>query len=467
DSYTLQKRNDSSIVAEFEMKNDSGLYTLKQLDGKYRNKTTVVFIEKKDGSRLSFFAKVIEDLSIPGSETVMDELHYRNIPGLFNGMIFYYTLDRQFVNGERYVNGVRTGSVSFKETASGIKVNSKGVNNVVAPCTITDFYSYNCQKLPSGELIDCVYHYLGSVESGNCHGDGDGGSGGYGGDGSGGGVPADPKPCIPAKPNTVDMTEVVKNGKLVIQSMPAPGTGGGTTPTPTPVPCPTTPPRVTPVNNQEFLNQIDDSKLKPCMQSVLARLKNLSGNNVADIIQKFAGTTPGYNWVMKSGSTGSAAAITNSTYNRLTGTVTTTFDATQVSSGSDLAIAKTILHESVHSYLIAYFGSDQNAATKTYPQLYNEWLNAKDANVAHHDEIVRSFMSNIGASLKAYGISQGYKLTDQFYNDLAWGGLQETSTFKKLSQTDKDRIINTIMGEQSGTDSNGDYATPKGKSSGC
>ncbi|WP_229704718.1 hypothetical protein, partial [Mucilaginibacter phyllosphaerae] len=203
------------------------------------NKTTVVFIEKKDGSRLSFFAKVIEDLSIPGSGTVLDELHYRNIPGLFNGMIFYYTLDRQFVNGERYVNGVRTGSVSFNEATGGVRINSIKTNSAAAPCTITDFYSYNCQQLPSGELIDCRYKYIGTITT--CD-DGDGGGYGYGGDGSGGGVPADPKPCIPAKPNTVDMTEVVKNGKLVIQSMPAPGTGGGTTPTPTPVPCPTTPP---------------------------------------------------------------------------------------------------------------------------------------------------------------------------------------------------------------------------------
>lgn len=29
DTYTLQKRKDSSIVAEFDMKNDTGLYILK------------------------------------------------------------------------------------------------------------------------------------------------------------------------------------------------------------------------------------------------------------------------------------------------------------------------------------------------------------------------------------------------------------------------------------------------------
>ncbi|MBD1387057.1 hypothetical protein IDJ75_17355 [Mucilaginibacter rigui] len=205
------------------------------------------------------------------------------------------------------------------------------------------------------------------------------------------------------------------------------------------------------------------------MQTVLANLKNLSGNSVADIIQKFSGNTPGYNWIMKDGNLGgTTAANTSPTYDRLKYNVTTTFDASVVSNGSDLAFAKTILHESIHAYLVTTLNTDPANFNKTYAQLLNDYNgNGWDANATHHDEMVRGFIGDIGASLKAYGVSQGYHLTDQFYNDLAWGGLQETNAFKNLPVADRNRILNVIIGEQSGTDMNLNPVTPKGKPSGC
>jgi hypothetical protein len=52
-TYTLQRRSDSAIIAEFDIKNDTGLYTLKKLSVgdtvKYANRTTVTFIKFKNG----------------------------------------------------------------------------------------------------------------------------------------------------------------------------------------------------------------------------------------------------------------------------------------------------------------------------------------------------------------------------------------------------------------------------------
>lgn len=102
-------------------------------------------------------------------------------------------------------------------------------------------------------------------------------------------------------------------------------------------------------------DQINDSNLKPCMQKILADLKNLTNGKVSQIIQKFSGTTPGYNWEMKDGALPSSEnAGTSPSYDRATGTVTTTFDSQKFTNASDLSIARTILHESVYAYLITY-----------------------------------------------------------------------------------------------------------------
>jgi len=110
------------------------------------------------------------------------------------------------------------------------------------------------------------------------------------------------------------------------------------------------------------------------MQLILTDIKNLSNGSVAGIIQKFSGNDPGYNWNMKDGTLpANVNAQTTSGYDRTTGTVTTTFDSQKFSNASDLSIARTILHESVHAYLVAYFENnrgDQNAFAKSYPELY-------------------------------------------------------------------------------------------------
>jgi len=64
----------------------------------------------------------------------------------------------------------------------------------------------------------------------------------------------------------------------------------------------------------------------------------------------------------------------------------------------------------------------------------------------------------IAVALEEYGISKGHKLSSQFYNDLAWGGLTHTGAFDALgnpiettwfqtavpSSTDRKRIVDNI-----------------------
>ena len=82
-------------------------------------------------------------------------------------------------------------------------------------------------------------------------------------------------------------------------------------------------------SNANFDNTIDDSALKPCMTAVLNGIRGLSSGRIADIIQKFAGQTPGYNWNVQNGTLPTGTNGSTTSYNKTTNSVTTTFDASQ------------------------------------------------------------------------------------------------------------------------------------------
>jgi len=213
--------------------------------------------------------------------------------------------------------------------------------------------------------------------------------------------------------------------------------------------------------------QIDDTQLQPCMQVIMTNLKNLT-KGVGQIVTTFAGNTPRYNWKTQHGTlSNNQNAFTSQQYNSSTGTVTTTFDTNKFGNASDLSVARTMLHESVHAYLVAFFKNDPLAASKSYSQLLQDYYQTQDANFAHHQEMARNFVNNLALALQEFGSNNGYNNPLQFYTDLAWGGLEGTTYFANLSQTDKNRIGNIILIELTGKDSNGNTKPQKGNNAGC
>ncbi len=225
--------------------------------------------------------------------------------------------------------------------------------------------------------------------------------------------------------------------------------------------------------NNQF--SIDQTALKECMKKIVDSLKKSTKGNVAAIIQQFAGETPGYNWTLKDGTLSSSwNAETSGKYNRTTGTVTTIFDSKKFAASSDLSVARTVLHEFVHAYLLAYFFTNQMVARETYSEYYEEYIKHKNrsANTLQHNEIARNFVGYIGEALREYGDRMGYTFAsqaekEQYYNDLAWGGLTDTAAFRALNTSDKNRIEDVISSELAGINRFGDPKPAKGSVSGC
>ena len=81
--------------------------------------------------------------------------------------------------------------------------------------------------------------------------------------------------------------------------------------------------------------------------------------------------------------------------------------------------------------------------------------------------MVRDFTKDVALALEEYATSKGYTFNKQFYEDMAWGGLEDTNAFKNLPFSDRKRISNTIKIELNGIDDLGNIQTQKGAKSGC
>ncbi|MBE8712681.1 hypothetical protein [Sphingobacterium hungaricum] len=142
-----------------------------------------------------------------------------------------------------------------------------------------------------------------------------------------------------------------------------------------------------------FNEKIDDEELPDCMEEVLNSLRKLSGNSVADIIQKFAGEVPGYNLKfaqeLKNGADGlTRVAWVNNVIKD--GYVTINFNTNRdvLKNVTDMATATTILHESVHAFLYTYYKDDPKSATATYPELFKKYIFKKagiNSNTTQHN----------------------------------------------------------------------------------
>ena len=414
-SYTLQKRQDSSIVAEFNMKNDTGLFSLKPVNPgdtiKFINKTTVTFITFKNGSRLNFFTKIIEDLTAPGKHSVMNNLHYNQIPSGFTGEILYYTLDLNFINGIHYTNGAIDETVTVLPPGSGqtTSVNSLQPNESET-CTLVPIYQTYCEwggtpDDPYKEPHGCTTSVVGTTIECSGTPSGGGTAGGDTGGGSGAGSTT-PVPCTPPTSNPVTV-ESVSNGHLTINvQQPPPGGGsgsGGTTPQPCP---PTTAPPVVP--------NITNNVKNPCLNAMVnATISANVSNQINSLIQNVFGSSTTLNITFVDvNDLGSADGYSNLNGGLVNGklNVQIQLDNTHLPNYSQQYIARVIMHEALHAYL-TYMGTSESQ---------------------QHESMIVNYVTVMAASLQQ--MFPGLSSSDA--QNLALGGLQLTTTFQNTIEND-------------------------------
>lgn len=217
---------------------------------------------------------------------------------------------------------------------------------------------------------------------------------------------------------------------------------------------------------------ITNTALKPCMQDIMTDIKKLANGNIGNIIKVFSNNDNSlYNWKLVDGTLPpNTNAQTSQRFDAVTKTVTTTFDGQKFLDASDLSMARTIIHESIHAYLINHFRVDPATANAAFPQLVQDYANqvyGGNANAIQHDQFVRSYVTEIAIALAEFDILRGYNNQWSFYEDLAWGGLEGTPSFANLSSQDQQRIRDRVLVELTGKDSNGTPQAQVGRDGGC
>ncbi len=198
DTGVKYKLDDSTNVTEFSVKSDSALIALDAIEGNrnsYNNKTTAVFIEKKNGVKIYFFMKAIEDRSDSNTPTTLANLHYRKVPSSFTGLIMFFSFDRKFLNGYTYAQGSIAGRVSFNALPSQKQVQSVSARKKISTDNCGYFlnlYRVVCEwagtsEDPYQDFHGCANTFIGSVFI-QCSGGG-GGTTSPGGTGDGGNNP--------------------------------------------------------------------------------------------------------------------------------------------------------------------------------------------------------------------------------------------------------------------------------------
>lgn len=198
-----------------------------------------------------------------------------------------------------------------------------------------------------------------------------------------------------------------------------------------------------PSNSAGIKDVLADKNLK----QILADVLKIKKGKIGEILGKFLSNTSHWVWVINEG--GLPENINGQTELTSDG-VLTILDYDKLQNATNLSVARTMIHEMIHAYLMLYFRYDGRNATMDYPAILNAWVTSKnpDYNKIQHDEMERSFIDEIALALDEYSETAGLNNVDKYvYTDLAWGGLNFQNNIQLTSQIKK-RIQNRLLAEQ-------------------
>lgn len=221
--------------------------------------------------------------------------------------------------------------------------------------------------------------------------------------------------------------------------------------------------------------KIEDENLDPCSKGILDELKTLQQFDIAKVLSRFGDVDSTYDWEIKTGIPTESNNVFETDWVRNNGVPTTynyltLVNPSYINSATDLAIARTVLHEAVHAYILSYIddfledpNTNQQIFQNNFANLWNYFV-AKSNNIevgdiedAHHEEMAETFVYSIGDALAEYDNNQQ---NEDYYRYLAWGSLFETDAWATASsfydhEVDPYSVINAIIIANHQEDTNG------------
>jgi hypothetical protein len=212
--------------------------------------------------------------------------------------------------------------------------------------------------------------------------------------------------------------------------------------------------------------------LSDCKKRVLKDVQLTSRGKISEILSSFNpdpnSEMTEYNWIIKETAQNNARlAKTNSrTTNLASGNyAVTSLNTNRINSSTDLLIAQVIMHEAIHAYIVSYYTENPwelsmhtDLSNYEYGEMVSEFLfSGLDMNESQHNQFIRDNMvNNIREALKSFGQSKGYELNDQYYENLAWAGLQYTSNYSSELSASRRQTIEQMLEAERTSSNNGD-----------
>ncbi len=214
------------------------------------------------------------------------------------------------------------------------------------------------------------------------------------------------------------------------------------------------------VNTEEsvaigILKKIKSTDLDPCSNEILNSLKQLQSNHIAEVIQRFGSPNSIYDWEIVSDIPSNPDNVAETDWRRDLDNTAIDYDyltiinPSYVGQATNLAIARTILHESIHAYILSYTNDviNNNTNINVITNFQNNFSEVWDFYVAeqngieigniedaHHEQIATTFIDTISNALAEYDNNQQ---NNSYYQSLAWGALFETDAWS-LAQENGD-----------------------------
>ncbi|MDO6809327.1 hypothetical protein Q4603_11920 [Zobellia galactanivorans] len=229
---------------------------------------------------------------------------------------------------------------------------------------------------------------------------------------------------------------------------------------------------VFPINEAEDHVHLEDEVNNPCVKNILQKLqrKNMKkltvpeiggldgtghlSQGILDLFDGFDNLDLTFK-IDEAGTNKNAFTETNVSGGNVG--IFVTLDEEFVENGTQLAIARTIIHESVHAYLEYVTGNYSQSETAI---LLNEYRKQNDGskNIAQH-QFMSEFAEAIGASLSVW---DNNSQSPEYYNYLAWSGdMTKSDTFKGLEANVQKAIVSANIAE--GSAISGSTNNAKGK----
>lgn len=217
---------------------------------------------------------------------------------------------------------------------------------------------------------------------------------------------------------------------------------------------------------QSIEDKIISSKLAPCPQKVLDKLKKSTDLDIATLFTAFGASTK-FNITMiseeiKADKNGNVAIATTERTTGLPAYNYTIKITTDYTDGTELFKATAIVHEMIHAYFISLVDNPSRdrefGLFQDYPLLFQTWVNRKypgSTDLKQHEEMAKTYVNSIGLLLQEFqtGMPVNTGIPDQRYTDLAWHGLEKTTIYQKifpLGSAERIRIQNVFGAEASG-----------------